>query len=139
MRLKWLRDGVDDYDYIQLLKAAGQTSWLSQVISEVAVGWTNWTKDSQVLEGARIQMGEKLDALNNQAGESAPPVANPPSTPVQPPCQCSPVTAAKQYQVYFGDSPTTMSLWGTIVAPKVLNPATTYYWKIVPISSGGSQ
>jgi hypothetical protein len=72
MRLKWLRDGVDDYDYIQLLKNAGQSSWVSEMISEVATDWANWTKSPNVLEEVRKQMGDKLDQLETSKGASAP-------------------------------------------------------------------
>lgn len=128
MRLKWLRDGVDDYDYIQLLKNAGQSSWVSQMISEVAADWANWTKDPNVLEEAREQMGDKLDQLNNSRRVTEPP----PLTPIMH-NDPVPVDAAGTYQVYFGDSPSSMKLWMTITAPSVANSATTYYWQIFPV------
>ncbi|MGA8598549.1 MAG: glycoside hydrolase domain-containing protein [Bryobacteraceae bacterium] len=65
MRLKWLRDGVDDYDYIQLLKQAGYGDWAMQIVRSIAPDWTNWTRDTNALEAARLRLGQMLDSLAN--------------------------------------------------------------------------
>jgi hypothetical protein len=63
MRLKWLRDGVDDYDYIQLLKQAGYGDWAIQISRGIAPDRTNWTRDTNALEAARLKLREMLDGL----------------------------------------------------------------------------
>jgi hypothetical protein len=63
IRLKWLRDGVDDYDYVALLKQAGLKDWALGVTRSVAPDWRNWTRDANALEAARRQLGEKLNSL----------------------------------------------------------------------------
>ncbi|MBL6081180.1 glycosyltransferase [Belnapia sp. T18] len=63
MRLKWLRDGVDDYDYIHLLRQAGCTGQAAAAVAPVAVSWRNWTKDRSVLEGQRRILGSLLDRI----------------------------------------------------------------------------
>ncbi len=63
MRLKWLRDGVDDYDYIQLLKQAGYGDWAIQIARSIAPDWTNWTRDTNALEAARLKLGQMLDSV----------------------------------------------------------------------------
>jgi Domain of unknown function (DUF4091) len=63
MRLKYLRDGVDDYDYMAMLKDQGQGALVQQVLASIAPDWHNWTKDPVALENARIQFGQKLDQL----------------------------------------------------------------------------
>jgi hypothetical protein len=63
MRLKWLRDGVDDYDYLQLLKGHGCLSLAAAAAQTVAVSWSEWTKDPAVLERVRIGLGSYLDRL----------------------------------------------------------------------------
>jgi hypothetical protein len=68
MRLKWLRDGVDDYDYIALLKAAGQGTLAMQIAKSVGSDWTNWTRDINALENARIQAGQALDQASGGSG-----------------------------------------------------------------------
>lgn len=63
MRLKWIRDGIEDYDYVALLKQRGYGSWAESVLSGVAADWSHWTQDAEMLEAARRRLGEKLDAL----------------------------------------------------------------------------
>jgi hypothetical protein len=63
IRLKWLRDGVDDYDYVALLKQAGLRDWALGITRSVAPDWRNWTRDANALEAARRQLGEKLNSL----------------------------------------------------------------------------
>ena len=69
MRLKYLRDGVDDYDYVELLKQAGLGTWALSVCQTVGPDWSNWTRDASALEAAWVQLGSKLDSLNG-GGES---------------------------------------------------------------------
>ncbi len=60
MRLKWLRDGVEDYEYIELHKATGHEQWAIDVARRVATDWRNWTRDPATLEEARHDLGEGL-------------------------------------------------------------------------------
>jgi hypothetical protein len=60
MRLKWLRDGADDYDCIELLKQKGDGAWALSIAKTVGPDWTNWTRDINALESARIQLGDRL-------------------------------------------------------------------------------
>jgi hypothetical protein len=62
MRLKWLRDGVEDYEYVELLKARGQGSTALSTAASVGPDWTNWTRSATSLEAARTQLGQLLDA-----------------------------------------------------------------------------
>ena len=50
MRLKWLRDGVEDYDYVQILKDLGKADLAMQITRSVGPDWTNWTRDSNAIE-----------------------------------------------------------------------------------------
>jgi hypothetical protein len=63
MRLKYLRDGVDDYDYIELLKQNGLGDWAVTIARTVGPDWDNWTRDPAVLEEARRQLGQRLSDL----------------------------------------------------------------------------
>jgi hypothetical protein len=63
MRLKWIRDGVEDYEYIALLKKAGLGDWALQIAGSVAHDWSNWTRNPNALESARRALGQKLDSL----------------------------------------------------------------------------
>jgi hypothetical protein len=67
MRLKWLRDGVEDYDYAQLLKEYGKGDVAMQIARSVAPDWTNWTRDTSALEAARQKMGEAIEQARANA------------------------------------------------------------------------
>lgn len=65
MRLKWLRDGVEDYDYLQILKELGKGDFAMEIARSVGPDWTNWTRDPQAIEAARRKMGDAIDQLSN--------------------------------------------------------------------------
>lgn len=67
LRLKYLRDGVDDYDYLQLLRVAGLWDWASPLAHAVGPDWANWTRDPAVVEAVREQLGDRLDQLMSGA------------------------------------------------------------------------
>lgn len=60
MRLKYLRDGVEDYDYLALLEQRGAGDWARGVAQEVGRDWTHWSRDPAALEAARRKLGDKL-------------------------------------------------------------------------------
>jgi len=63
IRLKAVRDGIQDYEYAQILKNLGQTTFLNSVILPIATSWTDWTHDVNALESARLQLGQQLNQL----------------------------------------------------------------------------
>ena len=73
MRLKWLRDGVEDYDYVQILKNLGKTDLALQIARSVGPDWTNWTRDHNALYSARQQLGEAINEIMNSRNRSASP------------------------------------------------------------------
>jgi hypothetical protein len=66
MRMKYLRDGVQDCEYVQLLKNCGQSSFALSVANSVGLNWNwgNWTTDPNALESAREQLGTQIAASN---------------------------------------------------------------------------
>jgi len=64
MRLKWLRDGVEDYDYLQLLKEL-KPDLAMEIARSVGPDWTNWTRDPRAIEAARQKLGEAIDQLKS--------------------------------------------------------------------------
>ncbi len=58
MRLKYLRDGVDDYDYVELLKQAGQGDWALSVCRTIGPDWSNWTRGCQRAGGGADSVGQ---------------------------------------------------------------------------------
>jgi hypothetical protein len=67
MRVKWLRDGVEDYDYIQILKKLGKTDEAMKIARSVGPDWTNWTRDANAVESARRKVGEAIDKLTSES------------------------------------------------------------------------
>src|SRR5262249_41352121 len=63
IRLKALRKGVEDYEYVELLKRAGRGDWAMHLVKEVASDWNSWTRTPAALEGVRQEMGAELDRL----------------------------------------------------------------------------
>jgi hypothetical protein len=71
MRLKWLRDGVEDYDYVQLLKNLGKEDVAMEISRSVGADWTKWTRDPAALEAAREKLGETISQLTTKAGTTS--------------------------------------------------------------------
>jgi len=63
MRLKYLRDGVQDYGYIEILKNCGEAAWALGESRKAGRDWTNWTRDPGLLESVRLELGNKIAAL----------------------------------------------------------------------------
>ena len=60
MRLKWLRDGVEDYDYVQILKRLGHGPQALSASRQAAASWHIWTRDPAVIERAREQIAAQI-------------------------------------------------------------------------------
>lgn len=63
MRLKWVREGVEDYEYIEILKRLRRQNWVRRVSQSVGYDWKNWTRNPNVLESTRRQLGNEIDRL----------------------------------------------------------------------------
>ncbi len=63
IRLKAIRDGIQDYEYAQILKNVGQVPFLNSVIQPIATSWSNWNHSPSALESARQQLGQLLHQL----------------------------------------------------------------------------
>jgi hypothetical protein len=64
MRLKWIRKGVEDYEYVAILKRMGRGEWANTLISRAAKDWHNWTNDTSVLDAVRRELGEEITRLS---------------------------------------------------------------------------
>jgi hypothetical protein len=65
IRLKRLRDGVDDYDYVELLKQLGRGDSALARVRAIAPDWTSWTRDHAAVEALRKELGDEIDALTH--------------------------------------------------------------------------
>jgi hypothetical protein len=64
IRLKAIRDGVQDYEYAQMLHNLGQDAFVNSILQPLATSWTNWTHDPNALESARLQLGQMLNQFS---------------------------------------------------------------------------
>jgi Domain of unknown function (DUF4091) len=65
IRLKAIRDGIQDYEYAQLLKNQGQASYIDFVLKPIAASWTKWTRDPTEIENIRQKFGQQLQQLSH--------------------------------------------------------------------------
>jgi Domain of unknown function (DUF4091) len=63
IRLKAIRDGIQDYEYAQMLKNLGQLNVVNTNLLPIAGSWSNWSHDPNALENARLQLGQLLHQL----------------------------------------------------------------------------
>ncbi len=63
IRIKAIRGGIQDYEYIQILKDMGYGDWALEVSRRSGADWSNWNQDYHILETARIELGERIDSL----------------------------------------------------------------------------
>ena len=63
MRLKQVRQGIQDYEYVEILKKRGAGDWAMERIRKIAPDWKNWTRDPAALESVRRELGEKISWL----------------------------------------------------------------------------
>jgi hypothetical protein len=61
IRLKLIREGLEDYEYFHLLAQAGAGAFADRRVERVAEKTYRWARDPAVLEAARREMGEELD------------------------------------------------------------------------------
>ncbi len=66
IRLKAIRDGIQDYEYAQILKNLGQVGLVNSILQPIATSWSNWSHDPSALENARLQLGRQLSQLSPQ-------------------------------------------------------------------------
>jgi hypothetical protein len=58
MPLKWLRNGVEDYEYVLMLKQSGRGEWAMDVSRQVVTRWTAWTKTRKPWNQLACNCGE---------------------------------------------------------------------------------
>ncbi|HWY07401.1 MAG TPA: hypothetical protein VNY24_11115 [Candidatus Acidoferrales bacterium] len=63
IRLKAIRDGIQDFEYAQMLKNKGQTSYVEFILKPIAASWTKWSHDPSELESVRRKFGQQLHQL----------------------------------------------------------------------------
>jgi Domain of unknown function (DUF4091)/Putative Ig domain len=104
-RLKWSRDGVNDFEYVQMLKTLGEGDWALQQAQSVGPDWRNWTRDYAQVEAVRLALGNRIDQLLGGQSSNAPVVNSPSSAQ-------STVGTAFTYQITGTNNPTSFDAVG---------------------------
>lgn len=68
LRLKALRDGIEDYEYLAILDRLGRSAEAEKIVIELAPSWFQWNPDAGAWESAR----RKLADLILQAQKTSP-------------------------------------------------------------------
>ncbi|MDQ2775448.1 MAG: DUF4091 domain-containing protein [Acidobacteriota bacterium] len=68
IRMKWSRDGINDYEYVHILQSMGRGAWVLSQIDPIAHDFANWTRDYTQLEAVRNVLGRKIEQLSGSNG-----------------------------------------------------------------------
>jgi len=60
MRLKALRDGIEDYEYLKILESRGKRKEAEEIVLSVAASWYEWAQDPTEYVRARERISELL-------------------------------------------------------------------------------
>jgi hypothetical protein len=60
LRLKALRDGIEDYEYLAILERAGLADAAEQMVMPLAGSWFEWEKDAGAYEAARVKLADLI-------------------------------------------------------------------------------
>lgn len=58
LRLKWIRDGLGDYEYAAILERCGQGRAAARLVASVAADWWNWSGDGAAIEAVRGKLAD---------------------------------------------------------------------------------
>jgi hypothetical protein len=68
IRAKIVRDGFEDYEYVQMLRDAGQSDLALSISRSIGADWRNWTREPDVLAAGRAALAGALAALHSGSG-----------------------------------------------------------------------
>jgi hypothetical protein len=60
IRLKALRDAVEDYEYLAILERLGRAEEARKVVLPLAGSWFHWEKDPAAFDRARTRLAEMI-------------------------------------------------------------------------------
>ena len=66
MRLKWLREAVEDYDYLMLARQLGLEDDAQRLASSFTKGFGEWDDKPGVLMEARLQLGALIETAQHR-------------------------------------------------------------------------
>lgn len=71
MRLKWLREAVEDYDYLMLARQLGLHEDSQRLVASFARGFGDWDNNPGALMEARHQLGALIEAAHHRKQTAA--------------------------------------------------------------------
>lgn len=66
IRLKVLREGMEDYEYFVMLKSLGEESFVDKHVRKIVKSWYQWETNPEKLLDVRIVLGEKINSLTSE-------------------------------------------------------------------------
>ncbi|MCG3112609.1 MAG: DUF6067 family protein [Candidatus Manganitrophus sp. SB1] len=81
IRLKLLREGMEDYEYMHLLKTLGEEAYADEQVAQVVTNVYTWSKNPLLLYDAREKMGTRISVLQGGANPAPTPEPPPPADP----------------------------------------------------------
>jgi hypothetical protein len=60
LRLKALRDSIEDYEYLAILERAGLAAEAEKIVLPLAASWFEWQKDPAAYDQARAALAELI-------------------------------------------------------------------------------
>jgi hypothetical protein len=72
LRLKWIRDAAEDYDYLTLAKELGLADEARRLTHVFAKGFGDWRNDVEALQLARIELAKRIRTALERGEESTP-------------------------------------------------------------------
>ncbi len=60
LRLKALRDAIEDYEYLAILQRAGKLKEAEKIVLPLTESWFQWNEDPAAYEQARVQLAELI-------------------------------------------------------------------------------
>ena len=63
IRLKNIREGLEDYEYFKILDDAGEQEFVKSMLNQVCRDWWDFTRDPEKILQVRRQMAEKIQSL----------------------------------------------------------------------------
>lgn len=71
MRLKWLRDAVEDYEYYHLLSVCGQETFAQEQMKTVARTWYQWSKNIDSILNVRNTLAAAIENCTSTQNKSS--------------------------------------------------------------------
>ena len=65
IRLKALRDAIEDYEYLTMLNRLGKSAEADQIVRRLTESWFQWDEDPAAYEKARAEMAAMIVAATN--------------------------------------------------------------------------